>query len=158
MFLVLRYFLNCSVHFVLLFWRLVVYCVWKLWRSFVRNIISKKRVGKQVSAEMRFLDTNHRWVLNKRSLRYGNGSCRLRKQFVAAEQTGMSMDATVKCVGSWNPDRSCGTNRRVHRHNQPVNFSVDTLDYISGSAEKTDSWFSALLCVSVCVWMGSRLG
>jgi hypothetical protein len=39
--------------------------------------VSGKRFGKHVSAQIRFLDTDHRWVLNKRVHGYANGSCRL---------------------------------------------------------------------------------
>jgi hypothetical protein len=34
--------------------------------------VSRKQIGKHVSAEKQFLDTHHRWVLNKRSLGYEN--------------------------------------------------------------------------------------
>jgi hypothetical protein len=38
--------------------------------------ICRKQVDKHVSAEIRFLETNHRWVLNKRFLGYENEICR----------------------------------------------------------------------------------
>jgi hypothetical protein len=38
--------------------------------------ISRKRVVKHVSAEIRFLETNHCWVLNKGFLGYKNERCR----------------------------------------------------------------------------------
>jgi hypothetical protein len=66
---------------------------------------------------MRLPDINHRWVLNKRSLGYGNGSCTLGKQAVAAEPKGLSMDKTKQQTSPWI-----------------------LLDYVSSRAENNDNW------------------
>jgi hypothetical protein len=65
-------------------WYFIKHQYWKqkLWLTDIMYIVtyrpvSRKRVGKHVSAEIRFSDTNHRWVLNKRFHGYENESCRL---------------------------------------------------------------------------------
>jgi hypothetical protein len=54
--------------------------------------VSRKRIDKRVSVEMRFLDTNQRWVLNKRTLGYENEGCRRGNRSVAAKLTDVSME------------------------------------------------------------------
>jgi hypothetical protein len=89
--------------------------------SFIISIVtcrpvSRKRVGKHVSAEMRFLNTNHRWVLNRRFLGYQNENCRL------LENSSLR----------WN-QQACPWIRASNRH-----FPRIPLCYINGRSDKNE--------------------
>jgi hypothetical protein len=64
--------------------------------------IFRRQVGKHVSAEIRFLDTNYRWVLN------------------------VSMDMGMEVVDPYKPDHCCEISRRVHGYQQAAYISWDT--------------------------------
>jgi hypothetical protein len=58
------------------------------------------------------------------------------------EPTCLSMDTTMKGVGSWKPDRCCGTNRRTHGCAKQQTSPWIPLDYISGREEKNNAFVS----------------
>jgi hypothetical protein len=79
------------------------------------RLISRKQTGQHLSAEMRFLDTSHRWVLNKRSLLCESEICRLLERSLL-----------------WN-QQTCPWIRAGNKH-----FPRIPLRYISGRSDKNE--------------------
>jgi hypothetical protein len=71
--------------------------------------VFRKHVVKHVSAEIRFLDRNHRWVLNKGNHGYENVSCiPVESSSFAVESTGESKDMSKQEILPRIPVRYIG--------------------------------------------------
>jgi hypothetical protein len=67
----------------------------------------RKRIGKYVSAEIQFLNTNHRWAFNKPIHEYGTGSCRLlENSSLLWKQQACPWVRKMEIVDSWK-SKSC---------------------------------------------------
>jgi hypothetical protein len=104
--------------------------------------VYRKRIGKYAAADIRFLNTNHRWVLNKRVHRYVNGSCSLleTRAFLRKKQIFHRVCASSKHF-LWIPlDYISGHSKHIQSFMRSYSWIARKWGFIRPSSFGIHSW------------------